>query len=115
MRSITVAVCLLALLSFATDARADSFDGTWRGLAPSPTASCPGVTFEMIVANSKITGSMITFRGARGLTGSVSSEGAFVAGAGRDEILSGHMNGNKLAATVRLSCGRTSAIGEKAS
>lgn len=69
----------------------------------------------MIVANGKITGSMITFRGAQGLTGSVSAEGAFVVGAGRDEMLSGHMNGNKLAGTVRLSCGRTSAIGEKAS
>ena len=115
MRSITLAVCLVAFLPFTTDAKANNFDGTWRGSAPSPTASCPGVTFEMIVANGKITGSMITVRGAQGLTGSVSSEGAFVAGAGRDEMLSGHMNGHKLAGTVRLSCGRTSAIGEKAS
>jgi hypothetical protein len=115
MKRITRAVCLVALLSFAADARADNFDGTWRGSAPSPTASCPGATFEMIVANGKITGSMITVRGAQGLTGSVSTKGAFVAGAGRDEMLSGHLSGNKLAGTVRLSCGRTAAIGEKAS
>jgi len=82
-------VASLLFLSLAGDARADPFDGQWRGSATATSGRCRPATVTITVGDKVGIGQVRFQRGTQDIRGTLTKDGAFGATIGFE-----HLTGN---------------------